>query len=164
MNYLFHHIKHFLTATNQHGVHSPFVYNYLTQCLYAKPSYKGSKTANVLLKSIRYFSIENFIINSKYSQIENQIRNEFGLEASHKTPSDLIYLDGPDADVLSAHKNILHNDSMILINNIYGNNVATAVWETLTQNEMITVSIDLFYCGILFLRQEQAKEHFKIRI
>ena len=32
-------LKHFLTATNQHGVHSPFVYDLITKCFYDNTNY-----------------------------------------------------------------------------------------------------------------------------
>ncbi|WP_178989011.1 O-methyltransferase [Winogradskyella schleiferi] len=34
-------IKFLLNSTNQHGVHSPFVYNFITKCLYNKTAYKA---------------------------------------------------------------------------------------------------------------------------
>ncbi len=34
-------IKFLLNSTNQHGVHSPFVYNFITKCLYDKTAYKA---------------------------------------------------------------------------------------------------------------------------
>ena len=164
MYYVLQYLKHFLTATNQHGVHSPFVYNYLTKCLYSKPNFQGSKSLNVLLKSIPYFSIEKFTTNSNSSQIENHILKEFELQATNEIPFDLIYFNYPEADILSIHKENIHNDSMILVENIYQNKASNAIWTLLKKNKMITVSIDTFYCGILFCRKEQVKEHFKIRI
>lgn len=157
-------LKHLLSATNQHGVHSPFVYKYLTECLFSEPKYEVSKSENVLLKSIPYFFIEKFKINSKDSRIENQIQKEFGLKATQEVSFDLVYLDNPSLEVLSIAKDKIHNESIILITNIHRTKDATSIWETLKQNELITVSIDMFHCGLLFFRKEQVKEHFKIRI
>ncbi len=36
-------IKFLLKSTNQHGVHSPFVYNFVTKCLYDKKKYNAYK-------------------------------------------------------------------------------------------------------------------------
>jgi len=164
MYYLLQYLKHLLTATNQHGVHSPFVYNYLTKCLYTKAKHKASKSENVVLKSIPYFSIEKFGIIAKDLRIEDRILKEFGLKALQEDSLDLIYIDNPKEDILAIHKNQIHNDSMIFVKNIHRTKDNTSTWEALKRNEIVTVSIDMFYCGILFIRKEQAKEHFKIRI
>ncbi|MCP4978415.1 MAG: hypothetical protein GY931_19895 [Maribacter sp.] len=57
-----------------------------------------------------------------------------------------------------------HNNSMILIKNIHQNQENSNLWELLKDNEKVTVSIDMFHCGVLFFRKEQTKEHFRIRI
>ena len=64
---LFSYLRFLLKSTNQHGVHSPFVYNFVTKCLYnkqliPKKELKHSFTTlsnlqmRLLLKIIRYFS------------------------------------------------------------------------------------------------------------
>ncbi|MFS4494663.1 hypothetical protein [Maribacter sp. 2308TA10-17] len=116
------------------------------------------------MKSIPYFSIETFKLTSKDSQIGNRIAKEFGLKPSEGNPFDLIYLDNPIEDILIISKDEIHNESIIIIKNIHRNKNSSARWETLRQNEIVTVSIDMFHCGALFFRKEQVKEHFKIRI
>ena len=37
-------LKFWLRSTNQHSVHSPFVYNLVTQCFYDKSNYSEYKT------------------------------------------------------------------------------------------------------------------------
>lgn len=157
-------IKHLLKATNQHGVHSPFVYAYVTQCLYAKPTFEGSKTIGVLLKSIAFFNIKTIDLITGNKNIERRIREEFDLEVGQKRCYDLIYADEVSKVDLNACKNKTHNDGMLLIENIHATKDTTVLWNSLKENTMVTVSIDLFHCGLLFFRKEQAKEHFKIRI
>jgi predicted O-methyltransferase YrrM len=48
-------LKFVLKATNQHGVHSPFVYDFVTKCLYDKNQYK----AYAVLKSFRKKVFQN---------------------------------------------------------------------------------------------------------
>ncbi len=157
-------LKHLISATNQYGVHSPFVYDYLTKCLYAQPKYKGSKNERVVLKSISYFSIKKFKIESEDSQIVNRIQKYFGLKPSNETPFDLIYIDHPAKNVLSLYKDKIHNDSAIILGNIHRTKNTSAIWKILKQDKLVTVSIDMFACGVFFFRKEQVKEHFKIRI
>ena len=153
-----------LTSTNQHGVHSPFVYDYVTKCLYVKSKHKASKSENVVLKSIPYFKIDAFKVFSSDTQIENLIQKTLGLKATIIAPFDLMYFDNPSVDLISICKEQFHNDSMLLLANIHSNKKKSSIWETLKENEEVTVTIDMFHCGALFFRKEQAKEHFKIRI
>ncbi len=117
-----------------------------------------------MLKSISYFSIERTKIISKEDKIENRIQKDFDLDINKSGPFDLIYMDGPKADVISINRKKIHNDSFCLIENIHQNKDSFIIWEELKKDEMVTVSIDLYYCGLLFFRKEQVKEHFKIRI
>ena len=52
--------------------------------------------------------------------------------------------------------------SVFVVSNVGLPEVAEA-WEEIKNNNQVTVTIDLFYMGIVFLRKEQVKEHFLIR-
>ena len=111
-----------------------------------------------------YFSIQRFKISAKDSRIEHRIQKEFRQKDTHETPFDFIYHDTPMEDMLAMYKGKIHNDSMILVSNIHSTKETSALWQTTRKNETVTVSLDLFHCGVLFVRKEQVKEHFKIRI
>lgn len=164
MHYFIKYLEHLLTATNQHGVHSPFVYDYLTKCLYKRPKYKTPKLEHVLLKSIPYFSVERLKIISKDAQMEKRIQKEFGLNTSEEFPFDMIYLASPDTNSLEELKDKVHNDTILLLGNIHNTKSSSGLWEAFKKDEIVTVSLDMFYCGVIFFRKEQAKQHFKIRI
>ncbi|MCB4808746.1 class I SAM-dependent methyltransferase [Tamlana sp. 62-3] len=57
-------IKFLLKSTNQHGVHSPFVYNLVTQCFYNKTKYTDYKTIlnyrKALLKNNNILNVTDF--------------------------------------------------------------------------------------------------------
>jgi hypothetical protein len=75
-------------------------------------------------------------------------------------------MDWPNAELFHSgiEDNLFHNNTMILIKNIHQNKENSDIWELIKANEKVNVSVDMFLCGILFLRKEQVKEHFKIRI
>jgi len=108
--------------------------------------------------------MEKLKVISATTAFKNLIRQELDLKLLDNAKLDFIYSDAPSDDVISIHKEQLHNDSMILVANIYASKNNIAIWEALKQNDAVTVSIDLFHCGVLFFRKEQVKEHFKIRI
>lgn len=98
------------------------------------------------------------------TQTENLVKNALASKAANMPPFDLVFSDIPSADLISEHKELFHNNSMLLLANIHSNKNNSTIWEALKQNEEVTVSLDMFYCGALFFRKEQVKEHFKIRI
>jgi hypothetical protein len=57
-----------------------------------------------------------------------------------------------------------HRDSVIIIKSIRETKQQFEQWNQLKALTEISVSIDTFYWGLLFLRSEQPKEHFTIRL
>lgn len=148
-------------STNQHDVHSPFVYDFVTKCLYQPPEITENKAQSVAFKCIEYFKC--MVICSDNKLIKS---NEKPYEQSVNPRFDLVYLAHPDSskiqELLKMKK--LKNDSLLIIENIYKNKNYYKAWKSVIKMTEITVSIDLFYCGVLFVRKEQVKEHFTIRI
>ena len=159
------HIKFFLKSTNQHGVHSPFVFNYLTKCLYKKPRKSKDKTLDVLIKSIAYFKFTkiNVIGNSYY---EKELQKYFTNLTFNSQKIDVLLFNSPinveSKTIFSKYS--LHNNSLIIFNNIQENFEAYTSWSEFISSKKASVSIDMFYCGVIFIREEQQKEHFTIRI
>ena len=60
-------------------------------------------------------------------------------------------------------KNV-HNDSVIIFDDIYWSKDMTDAWWQIIANEKVTLSIDTFQWGMVFFRKEQPKQHFVIRI
>ncbi|WP_139063585.1 hypothetical protein [Flagellimonas eckloniae] len=79
---------------------------------------------------------------------------------------DVVYADELEIDMLKRlfSEEKLHNNSMIFINSIHQTPEKQELWRNLIELPLITVSIDMFHCGVLFIRKEQVKEHFIIRI
>ena len=157
-------ITHRFTATNHHGVHSPFVFDYVTKCLYTKPNYSGSVIENIVLKSVAYFAIDRFYTPAENGTMQNRIQRVLDVKVSEEPPFDLIYLNAPMPNVVHTYAHTVHNDSLIVLANIHRSAQASSIWKKVSADKRVTVSIDLFHCGILFLRKEQEKQHFKIRI
>ncbi|KAB5486948.1 MULTISPECIES: hypothetical protein [Flagellimonas] len=159
------HLKFLLKSTNAHGVHSPFVFQYVTQCLYAGKKMHRDKSINVLLKSNAHFKANSIHMDPNPS-LEKTVKEMFPNVHFDTKPADVIYTDRLDntrfEKLLS--KGTMHNDSMILVEGIHQNEKKMEDWKTLIASPKITVSIDMFHCGAVFIRKEQVKEHFTIRI
>ncbi|AIZ41983.1 hypothetical protein M666_10550 [Cellulophaga baltica 18] len=151
------------SSTNQHGVHSPFVYTLVTKGLYKKDKYTSIKSLNTALKLIDYFKISEINLKDQNETFKALITEKFPNIGLDNNSESFIYLDNlSDKNVLFLKElERFNNDTLIYINNINKN---YAHWQALITLEKIKVSIDTFHGGILFFRREQVKEHFKIRI
>jgi predicted O-methyltransferase YrrM len=67
-------------------------------------------------------------------------------------------------DYFEACLKTIHNDSFFIFNNIYRTAEIQEVWSVIKKHSKVTITVDVFYLGIVFFRKEQAKEHFKIRV
>lgn len=56
-----------------------------------------------------------------------------------------------------------HNDTVFVFDDIHWSDEMTEAWEQLKLHPQVTVTIDLFYLGLVFIRQEQVKENFVLR-
>jgi hypothetical protein len=158
-------IKFLFTSTNQHGIHSPFIYNYVTKCLYPKSNFKGGKSIQVLLKSIGYFRANAVHLGLQNHHIQNLIKSKYPNVELGTGPYDIIYVDHPKMELVNnlLNSSTVHNDTMLLIGTLYKNRKIASQWELIKRNDRVTVSVDMYHCGAVFFRKEQAKEHFKIR-
>lgn len=246
-----------LKSKNQHGVHSPFVFDLVTKCFYENHSIKvakqwkharknlisdsstievkdlgaGSrvfasqkrpikkiaqnagisfKRAMLLNKLCHYFKVESTLelgtslgLGSLSMALNNPLKldtvegcentlnraiklfetyncndqitthlasfSQFISSLPSNQTYDLIYIDGHHNyqatlhyfDAMLAHA---HENTIFIIDDIYWSKGMTKAWESIYQHPKIHVSIDIFYWGIGFLRTQQAKEHFRIRI
>ena len=158
-------LKFLLKSTNQHGVHSPFVFAYVTRCLYGQKKYSKDKSVDVLLKSIQYFQASNLHVESD-KVVQQKIQEAFDQVDFDSPPNDILFFGQLDESTFLGllKEGKLHNDSMILIDSIHLDSKKEADWNKLVGLSDITVSIDMFYCGAIFIRREQVKQDFTIRI
>ncbi|WP_452224230.1 O-methyltransferase [Lacinutrix chionoecetis] len=82
---------------------------------------------------------------------------------------DLIYFDGnhqkqATLDYFETLLPTATNDSVFIFDDIYWSKEMTEAWNIIKNHPKVTVTIDTFFWGIVFFRQEQAKEHFTIRV
>ena len=163
-------LKFLIKSTNQHGVHSPFIYNFVTRCLYNKQLVKPREIANYssmmsrkqfisLLKIIRYLEVKAIFTDEKELSINENCSLLTQLQTA--TTYDLIFINYPKEN-LDFYLNYVHNDSIFIINNIHRKE-NEPLWRKLIENEKVTACINVYYQGYIFIRREQPKEVFYIR-
>lgn len=81
---------------------------------------------------------------------------------------DMAYIDGHhDGDATLGYvEQILpftHEQSVLILDDIHWSEDMEEAWETLRKDDRFTLSIDIFWCGLLFMHQGRSKEHFVLR-
>lgn len=249
--------KFLLKSTNQHGIHSPFVFDLVTKCFYKKTenssyseylSYKNkllenknfikvtdfgagstvfksderqisriakvagisNKKAKLLIRFVNYFQPKNSLeigtslgLGTASIYLGNPKSNITTLEGCPKTANvaqenfnhfnfkniqlfkgdftitlpkatkdktfDFIYFDGnhkkeATLNYFETCLETIHNNSIFIFDDIHLSKEMTEAWTIIKKHPKVTVTIDSFYWGIVFFREEQAKEHFIIRV
>ena len=209
--HFFQYVKFLLNSTNQHGVHSPFVYRLVTACFYTKVDKKhieqyreihkstlqvrkvnlsklSCKKPELLLKVIGYFkpirSLEignasgDFASTVKISQPNATVKiiantpktadNETNLlKAINIKPYDMVFFNSTEKATLSYFESCLssvHNETFFIFKDLYQSKQMRTTWAKIKQHPKITVTVDVYDYGFVFIRKEQQKEHFKIRL
>ena len=249
-------IKFWLRSKNQHGVHSPFVYDLVTKCFYDKtkyPAYQQLKAyrkallnnettievtdlgagsqisksntriisdiaknagttthrAQLFYRLSQYFKFKNTLelgtsmgiathalhlghpkghittiegcpnvsAFTKNTFTKNNLKNIDVLTGDFKevikplttNNYDLIYFDGnhqkeATLDYFNTLLPTAKNDTVFIFDDIYWSKGMTEAWEIIKQHPKVTVTIDTFFWGLVFFREEQAKEDFTIRV
>ena len=57
----------------------------------------------------------------------------------------------------------LSNKSIVIFDDIYWSKGMKEAWNIVKEHPKVTVTIDLFWIGLVFIKPDQVKEHFKIK-
>ena len=159
-----------LKATNQHGVHSPFIFSFVTQCLYNKhlvaptdfpqTTSLTTKQYTLLLKSIRYFQPKHIFTDEPLLQEAMTASTNFNTTLQQNS-YDYLFINGNYATYEPFLGN-MYNDSVLVINGLQQKS-RYALWQQLTQNPQVTAFVDVYTQGFVFIRKEQLHHGFMIR-
>ena len=81
---------------------------------------------------------------------------------------DFVYIDGnhrKDATLNYFNWCLpkVHENSLLIFDDIYWSKGMKEAWEEIKNHPQVTVTIDLFWIGLVYFKKDQAKEHFKIK-
>jgi len=186
---LFKYLQYHWVAANSkgHGVHSPFVYQFIRNTLNAKSLLKeiesSAPAVKKMIESIEAASSDALapkikLLIARLVQSLNpltfsvtgelkQIEAEHSINDNASIDFAFIGEDQDEARIIQYANRIMdkmHSNSWIILHGIHTNSTMEAAWNQLKQHAKIRLTIDLFSIGILFFRTEQKeKEHFIIR-
>ncbi len=189
---LLKYLRYYWVAANSkgHGIHSPFVYQFIRNTLNATSSLNEivnrSPSVTKILQEIEAVSANKLapkiiLLIARLIQSLNpltisvtgsnkQFVAENAMHVNQRVESIDFALIGEGQDLatilLNANKLIdkMHSNSCMIMNGIHTDSNMEAAWDQLKKHDRIRLSIDLFKIGILFCRQEQKEqEYFIIR-
>ena len=112
----------------------------------------------------------NFV-SLKLANIELQVGNFnalFPKEVENTAQLDFVYIDGNHTQ--SATLNYFsmclpktHEGTLLIFDDIYWSKGMKAAWEEIKAHPQVTVTVDLFWIGLVYFKKWQVKEHFKIK-
>jgi len=84
------------------------------------------------------------------------------------TQLDFVYIDGnhrKDATLNYFNWCLpkVHENSLLIFDDIYWSTGMKEAWQEIKNHPEVTVTIDLFWIGLVYFKKGQAKEHFKIK-
>ena len=156
-------LKFLWNSKNEHGVHSPFVFLLVTKCFYDKTTLDlyfpnletKTKKGRLLNRLFHYFQFQEGIYISENKKNET-------------SKVDFIFIDSKylrdynfDLEQIIAKAN---NETCIIFENPHYSKVTEDQWESLVKSPFFNVTIDTYSFGLAFIRKEQVKEHFTIRV
>jgi len=170
-------------ATNRHGIHSPFLYRFLDEVVYAKETPKGNppkkrrKEFLLYLRMFTSFKVHRIFLSQSDEFFKQLLKDYHSLNPdvvfktydSTKTSPlhDDIYIlntsDNQREIIKTIHSSPNKNDSIVIIPQIRASKEQHALWETIKNEEMTRVSLEFYHFGLIFFRTENSIEHFKIR-
>jgi hypothetical protein len=155
-------LNHYASATLIDVLHSPFIFGLYNHCF----------KKNSILSIANYKPSSNGYFNQRCENIIEKLQLHFPNHSFIKE-LDTLPLESPFILLINETISLIkveqilsdaHNDSMLIVRNIYSNSNNTQRWEQLKSLPQVTASIDLFFMGLLFVREEQRKQVFKLRL
>lgn len=119
--------------------------------------------AAIARKNFEWLQLKNI------SVIEGNFDDTLPKLISSTQTADFVFIDGnhrkePTIRYFEQLLPKISSNSIFIFDDIHWSKEMEEAWETIKQHNAVTLSIDLFFIGIIFFRKEQKeKQHFTIR-
>lgn len=158
-------------STNEHGVHSPFLFSFITRGLYAQNSlWDRKKEEDVFQERVMaYFQPQIIMSSSSKENFHTFLcRTDYiPWDSENCDKADILLIDETslvdEENVISCLSKI-KNNAFVLIDKRARLKSTKMLWEKIVENDTVTVSVDFYFFGLAFVRKEQLKQHFRVRL
>ncbi|MCZ2458073.1 MAG: class I SAM-dependent methyltransferase [Chitinophagales bacterium] len=127
-------------------------------------TFEGAKAiAGIAKKNFDSLNLRNI------KPVEGNFDDTLGTSIAPMSSIDLAFFDGnhrliPTVNYFNEMLPKCNNSSILIMDDIHWSKEMEEAWDHCRKNDRITLSIDLFFLGILFFRPEiLEKQHFRIR-
>jgi hypothetical protein len=168
---LYKYFNYYFNASNGkgHGIHSPFVFNFIGSILNNKELKQEANYSNkyraLVIRMVAYYMpvviMEFEATPSNKADVLEEIENADSI--------GLLYIKQikNTEDVISYFNTAIkkiNTQSILIFDNIHDSKEIENSWEAIKMHKEVKLTIDLYKLGIVFFRQEQLeKENFNIR-
>lgn len=155
-----------LQARNQYGVHSPFLYAYLTRCLYRKPTFKGPQFWKILKKSLPYFENPPLWLLGSSLELPDESLPFTELIPGLKPEAPRAYIlliTNTEPDVQRLLELPLPENTIWIWSSLRNSN-QKEIFQEFQRRKEFQLSLEFSHTGLLFIRSGQQKEHFRLRL
>ena len=102
------------------------------------------------------------LVEGNFDEVLNEILKQY-------PQLDLAFIDGnhkkePTLKYFKQMLPLAHNNSVFIFDDIYWSKGMAEAWNEIKKHPQVTVTVDLFFIGLVFFRKEQVKQDFKLRV
>lgn len=123
----------------------------------------SAEIAAVARKHFQYLGLKNI------EQVTGNFDETLAGVLAQNPPFDFVFIDGnhrlePTIRYFERLKPHLHEHTVLVFDDIHWSKEMELAWKQIQADEMVTLTIDLFFIGMVFFRKEnKVKQHFSVR-
>ena len=123
----------------------------------------SSEIAAVAKKHFQYLGLKNI------EQVTGNFDETLPGVLSRNAQLDFVFIDGnhrlePTMRYFEWLKPHVHENTVLIFDDIHWSKEMELAWKKIQADEMVTLTIDLFFIGMVFFRKEnKVKQHFSVR-
>ncbi len=148
-------LNHYASATLIDVLHSPFVFELYNSCF--------KRRSNIKTPYAQSGHVEEIIAKLCIRFPQHAV-----ITVPNQAQPGQPFLLIPETNIPLTELDVLlsqaHNDSFLVIKHPHASEQQFEYWEQLKQRAAVTAVIDLFFVGLVFVRTEQRKQVFKLRL